>query len=291
GAVYVYEREADGWAQRTVLREPSGGRFGAALLLRGDRLFVGNPGDSTGARGAGSTFVYERAAGGWTRKHTLRAARPVAGEWLGSALALAGDTLLNGATGPAPQGSGRVLVFREVDDDWREQQTLTPEPAELGSFFGTSIAVHGDDLVVGAFNGTVGLTGGLAYVYQRDGSGTFVQRAVLRPSNTRAGDFFASGIALAGTTLAIGASQESSAAGGIGTPATGALDRSGALYLFDGAGGAYRQSLQIKSEAPRVLEEFGRNVVVSGDAMFVSASADPDRDGKSGDSGAVYVFR
>src|SRR4029079_10201076 len=76
------------------------------------------------------------------------------------------------------------------------------------------------------------------------------QSAYLKASNTDPGDSFGLGVALSadGTTLAVGAQDESSAATGIGgNQADNSAPRAGAVYLFASIGTTWVQQAYIKA--------------------------------------------
>ncbi|AVP96255.1 hypothetical protein C7S18_03190 [Ahniella affigens] len=106
-----------------------------------------------------------------------------AGDYFGSALALAGDTLVVGAPRDRPNGanSGSVYVFARDGDDWALQQRLVPSDNTSGDQFGFSVAIHGDLLIVGApYVG--GADQGGAYVFERSaGVFTEVQKFEVTP--------------------------------------------------------------------------------------------------------------
>jgi len=118
------------------------------------------------------------------------------------------------------------------------------------------------------------------------------QSAYLKASNPRANSYFGIGFALSadGSTLAVGAPGESSAATGINGDQTdtSALD-AGAVYVFTHANGTWTQQAYIKASNTRAGDSFGISVALSADgstlavgAYFESAVATT--------SGAVYVF-
>jgi hypothetical protein len=71
--------------------------------------------------------------------------------------------------------------------------------------------------------------------FDRDATGTWARRAYVKASNTGYDDLFGTSVALdgAGTTLAVGASHESSGAIGVdGDQASDAAQHAGAVYLY-----------------------------------------------------------
>jgi hypothetical protein len=266
---------------------------------------------------------------GWQRTYrlTLRRAAQVAqyayakasntgtGDLFGASMALSGDTLAVGVPNEdsASQGvdgnqeddsaanSGAVYVFRRDGAVWQQEAYLKASNTAPSDRFGTSVALDGDVLAVGApdEDGTA-VNSGAVYVFRRDGA-TWEQEAYLKASNAGASDRFGRSVALDGGTLAVGADGEASAAQGVdGDQANDSAVNSGAVYVFRHTGTAWLQEAYVKASNTGAQDGFGWRVALAGDTLAVAAygedSADTGVDGDQDDnaatnSGAVYVFR
>lgn len=181
----------------------------------------------------------------------LKASNTDANDGFGYSLALAGDTLVVGAPGEASADgnqtdngapdSGAVYVFTRTGSNWSQQAYVKASNTGAGDLFGSSMALVGDTLAVGAF-GEASANGnqtdnsapesGAVYVFTRTGS-VWSQQAYVKASNTGSLDLFGSSIALAGNTLAVGAFFEASAATGVnGTQGDNSAPDSGAAYVL-----------------------------------------------------------
>jgi len=189
---------------------------------------------------------------------------------------------------------------------------------EAGDLFGAAVALSADGftLVVGAGAESSGATGvdadqadnsatgaGAAYVFSVV-DGSWIQRAYLKASNTGAGDAFGSTLALSadGSTLAVGAPYEASAATGIdGDGSDDTAPSSGAVYVFARQGIVWEQQAYVKASNSDADDYFGIALALSADGnrLVVGAEAedgiatgvDGDQTDKSGyEAGAVYVF-
>ncbi|MYB06792.1 MAG: choice-of-anchor B family protein [Gemmatimonadetes bacterium] len=151
GGVHVFQQGTRGWGFPTILPPPGPESefpdFGAAMALRRDDVIVSSP----GAGEVGQVFVY-RPADDPLGNITLSPADSLAaGARFGAALAVDGSHLLVGAPG-ARQGSGTVFAYRRFEPgDWELRQVLAPgAPGQPAGAFGTTLAVLGDELWVGA---------------------------------------------------------------------------------------------------------------------------------------------
>jgi len=138
-----------------------------------------------------------------------------------------------------------------------------------------------------------------------DVSATFDNCAYIKASNTDAGDFFGTSVALSddGNTLAVGAFFEENFFSGInGDQSNNGALNSGAVYVFTRTGDVWSQEAYVKASNTGAGDFFGRTVSLSGDGNTLAVGAvleDSNAVGVNGDqtnnsfqnSGAVYVFR
>ena len=176
-------------------------------------------------------------------------------------------------------------------------------------YFGNSVAVSGDTVVVGANQEDSSTTGvnstpnesavnsGAAYVFSRSGT-TWSQQAYLKASNTGAGDLFGYSVTMSGDTVVIGAWQEDSSTKGVNSTPNESAGGSGATYVFTRSGMTWSQQAYLKAGNTGAGDLFGYSVAVSGDAIVVGAwQEDSSTTGVNstpnegaGGSGAAYVF-
>jgi hypothetical protein len=341
GAVYVFRRRGTTWQQEAYLKASNPDAddgFGNSIALAGDTLAVGAFGEdsaTTGVNGnqadnsasdSGAVYVFRRTGTTWQQEAYLKASNPGADDGFGNSVALADDTLAVGAyaedsatTGingdeanNSASDSGAVYVFRRTGTDWQQEAYLKASNTDAGDNFGTSVALAGDTLAVGAFGEASAATGandnqadnsaeysGAVYIFRHTGT-AWQQEVYLKASNTGTGDFFGTGVALAGDTLAVGAFGEASAATGINSNQTdnSALD-SGAVYVFRRTGTDWQQEAYLKASNTDAGDNFGTSVVLAHDTLAVGASWEASAatgvngnqaDNASTNSGAVYVF-
>ena len=106
-----------------------------------------------------------------------------------------------------------------------EVKKLTASDAEAGDFFGYGVALSGDTIIVGAYQGAAPAAAsatGAAYVYERNqgGANNWGEVKRLTSSDADALDFFGFSVALSGDIAVVGAPEE------------GAMQQAGAAYVF-----------------------------------------------------------
>jgi hypothetical protein len=312
--------------------------FGSVLAISGNWLAVSAPHESSRATGldgdqaddsedrSGAVYLYSRDALGWAQRAYVKASTVRAGDGFGQALAFSGQTLvvgapfedspstgINGSEDEGPGGNhGAAYVFVEKDGQWQQQAYVKATNTDWIDLFGTSVAVSGHTLVVGApweDSAASGVDGdqqsdtasasGAAYVYERSGD-EWAPLAYLKASNTEVDDEFGKAVALSGETLVVGAPGESSSGNGpgaLGTETDNAAPDSGAVYVFQRGGASYEQVAYLKASNSDDDDEFGYALALDGDTLAVAAVGEATANGdglKSNellpDSGAVYVF-
>ncbi|MEX1184538.1 MAG: choice-of-anchor B family protein [Gemmatimonadota bacterium] len=152
GRVYAARRDSNGaWGELRPLTLPreaeaEAARTGTAVLLAGDRAYVGAP-------GAASVFVFERDGdGAWSAAGDLRPFDAARGTQFGYSVAQVGDEVWVGA--PGVNGSnGRVYRFvSDASGDWSRAIRLDADSADGASWpfgFGYAIAAAAGRAVVG----------------------------------------------------------------------------------------------------------------------------------------------
>ncbi|UCC31980.1 MAG: hypothetical protein JSU86_06810, partial [Phycisphaerales bacterium] len=193
----------------------------------------------------------------------------------GYCVAVDGDLLAVGARGDDDNGSGSgsAYVVRRTDSGWIEEQKLLASDGAPDDQFGSSLAVSGDAVVVGAFGHG---DGGAAYVFRFNGS-QWAQEQRLLASDGSAGDSFGYSVAVSGNVALIGA---------YGVDDNGASSGSAYVFRFDGTEWAEEQKLLAADGA--AYDFFGVSVALSGGVAVVGAYLDDDQ---GASSGSAYVFR
>jgi hypothetical protein len=173
GAVYVYVRDGLDWVfqQRLVSDVPvEDAALGTALAIDGDTIVAGAseyPGDSFNQ---GALYVFSRTGDTWTQSALLRAPDPATGAFFGATVALQGDLVVAGAPSHAHVlgERGAVYAFTRDDTTWTSGVEIVPSQSNNWAYFGDSLALEGDDLVVKGGTGDVN-EGGVVYAFTRSG--------------------------------------------------------------------------------------------------------------------------
>lgn len=267
GRVAVLARYGRRWGRQTILTPvDDAGQFGRSVALDGDTAVIGGElgADPTGAHG-GSAAVYTRTRGTWTRQATLDGPGTRGVDLFGTAVDVADDTLIVGASVASTDGrdSGTAFVFARNGGTWKRRATLTP-PGDGIEEFGRAVAIDGKTAVVGArqTDGARPVDSGIAFVYRRR-AGFWRRQATLAPPGRHRDDGFGTVLALAGKTAVVGAPTETNEYG----------LNAGAVHVFARRNGRWREQATLRDEDGRAARQVGTAVALDGDGLLVGARA------------------
>lgn len=220
----------------------------------------------------------------FTLQEKLTAEDSTLGDGFGYSVLLSGDTAVVGAYGDdigSNVDQGSAYVFTRDRGVWSLQQKLTSDDAASFARFGSSLALDGDTLVVGAQQDSVGATEfqGSAYVFTRAG-GVWMQQQRLIAADGQSNDYFGVKVAVSGDMLVVGAPLDD----------IGSTQDQGAAYFYTRSGGVW--TLRQKLTAPNGLEDpydsYGISVALSEDTLAVGAYKEDAS--FLGDDGVVYIY-
>jgi hypothetical protein len=150
----------------------------------------------------------------------------------GGRVSIFGDTAVFGVPIDDDQGpySGSAYVFDKVSGVWTQSAKLLPAGGTAYDFFGISIAIFGDTVVVGADgDDDSGSSSGSAYVFENVG-GVWTQTAKLLAADGATADHFGFSVSVSGDTAVIGAHHDDD----------NGMD-SGSVYVFEKVSGVWTQ--------------------------------------------------
>ncbi len=285
GAVHVFTRVGGVWTLEARLTAPSptvAAHFGQALALEGDVLAIGAPrDDQPGFTDCGAAYVFRRINGAWSQEARLTSSSPGAFDYLGASIALSGARVAAGAALDDVAGAvnrGSVVLFESTGGAWSESALFEPADGAAGDEYGTSVAIDGDTLVVGApFHDALGTNVGAAYVY-RDSSGVWTLEAKLSDIGATFVDNFGAALDLEGDRLAVGLPYN--AVPGV---------TSGAVQFFTRSGSVWTGHFDMIGSETDGLDYLGSAVALSGSLVAAGApGAEPVAGANS--YGEAYVF-
>ena len=276
--------------KRTAVDKADDDWFGHSVALSGDYAVVGAPLEDGTGTNRGAAYIFTRDSGGtnnWGQAKKLVPSDPEDNDFFGGAVSISGDYVAVGAYYEDGAGinRGAAYIFARNEggtNNWGEVSKLIAFDAENTDYFGYSVAISGDTVVVGApGEDGLGTNRGAAYIFARDEGGTdnWGQVAKLAASDPENFGWFGFSVAINGDIVVVGSKLKDE----------GGTDR-GSVYIFDrNFGGAdnWGQIVKLTASDAENGDEFGCSVAIDGDYVIVGANYE---DGNGASRGAAYIF-
>jgi hypothetical protein len=285
GAAYVFSKTSGSWTQVAELTASDGAQndwFGGSVAVSGNTIVVGAR--FHGASHDGATYVFTDTTGPWNQTAELTAADdpqdPNVGSF-GNSVAISGSTIVVGAPQRTPDPNdnfvGAVYVFSGSGSTWPQEAELTASNPSL--YFGTSVAISGSTIAVGAPFQTVGghSSQGAAYIFGLAG-GSWQQITELTANDGNASDELGTSVAISGSTVVAGSPLHK----------VGANNYQGAAYLFGIVNTVWQQTAELTANDGAAGDELGKAIAMSGTTIV--AGVPPHQVGPNASQGAAYVF-
>lgn len=277
-AAYVFVRNPRGtkdWVQQATL-EPAdgipGALFGRSVSIDGEVVLIGAYSDDSNGDRSGSAYVFVRVPskpGSWSQEAKLIPTDNMELQQFGRSVAIDGEIAVIGAWwSDELVGAAYVFVVDPVGSGiWVQQAKLVAEDGASEDFFGESVAIDGNTVVVSAPSPN----SPASYVFKFDGS-TWAQTAKLTPNGGPANGIGDHSVAVVGDTILIGAPDFQGTVG----------SHSGAAYVFGYDGTSWVQRAVLLPDDGASNDWFGTSVAMSGETVVIGAPYHGD--------GAAYMF-
>lgn len=272
---------------------------GYAVSISGNYAVVGafmEDHDPTGGSmlsNSGSAYIYkyDSTTKTWTQEAKLVAADRSATAFFGYTVAISGTYAVIGAVQDSASCGAAYVFERSGTGTWTQVAKLVATSRRASDRFGVSVAISGDTIVVGAHHededetdaNTISAAGS-AYIFARDGSGSWNFDQKIVASDRDLNDEFGISVGIDADRIIVGAYRHDGDT---------ALNEKGAAYVFAYSSGTWTQIKILQATDRYDGDEFGWSVDVSGNYFIVGAPKH-DYDSAGGNNllnpGAAYVF-
>ena len=267
GAVYIFDIYGNQLYKLQASDKEINDNFGYAVAISGDKIVVGAPNEDTGASAAGSVYIFDTDG---NQLHKIQSSDIEAVDSFGYSVAIDGDKIVVGAlyedTGASDAGAAYIF-----DTDGNQLHKLQASDKEIQDRFGSSVAISGDIVVVGApFEDTGASDAGAAYIFDTNGN----QLHKLQASDKAEDYKFGYSVAIEGDKIVVGSYDSDKVVG-----------FTGMAYIFDTNG---NQIYEIKASDKQAGDRFGYIVDID-DGKIATGATGVDADGN--DTGAAYIYK
>ncbi|MDD3375085.1 MAG: FG-GAP repeat protein [Candidatus Omnitrophica bacterium] len=214
GAVYIFNKNANGaWPENaSQIIAPSDGvinsAFGTSLCAQDNTLVVSAPCWSANRSGEIYIFTRDPNTGLWSENQIIFPSDAVPKNYFGEAVSISGETLVVGSDGinSSNIGAGAAYIFiKNTDGTWPQEETqkILPSDGIPGQFFGRSISIDDDVILVGSYGGS-NQEG--AYLFKKNAEGSWPATETKRilPPDGSSPDLFGAQVFVAANKMLIG---------------------------------------------------------------------------------------
>ena len=304
GSAYIFQINSSGiWieVQKIVPSQRSIAlQWGWDVEINGDYISVGTYRDGTDENGmnflsgAGAVYMFEKNGSGiWTETQKIVPSDRASYEWFAYDIDIDADQMVIGAAGANHQGKAYVFN-RNTSGVWIESQIIFPSDIVSGSYFGETVSISGNYIVIGAKSESEDVSdsntmndAGAAYVFKND-NGIWIQHKKIVASDRSSSDKFGCEVAIDNRIIVVGAFFAPIEANGTGNIA-------GATYIFElnETNTQWNELEKLVYTNNAGADMFGEHVAIFNADVISSARAE-DEDVNDlntlSNSGSAYIF-
>ena len=302
GAAYIFYNNGATWVQqqKVVASDRSVYRyFGNSVAISGNYAIVGTEREDKDANGensitqAGAAYIFYNDGSSWIQQQKVVASDRASYDEFGLSVAISGDYAIVGTSYESEDANGEnyignagsAYIFVRGESTWIQQQKIVASDRATSDYFGCSVAISGDNIIVGAYGedeDTSGtntlLTSGSAYIFERAVT-TWNQKQKIVASDRAESNWFGYSVAISGNDAIVGAYRK--------------LGNIGSAYIFEREATAWVQQQEIIAPAREGFDYFGHSVAISGDNAIVGAyeeNEDENEENTLPAAGSAYIF-
>jgi TATA-box binding protein (TBP) (component of TFIID and TFIIIB) len=185
GSAYIFKNNAGTWfeTQKIVASDKGvGDFFGYSVGISGDYAIISAVIEDEDTKGentlneAGSAYIFKNNAGIWSEEQKVVASDRGEFDRFGTSVAISGDYAIVGAHTEDEDEAGEntlsvagsAYIFKNNSGTWSETQKIVASDRGAGDFFGNSVAISEDYVIVGAVaEGNTLEWAGSAYIFNK----------------------------------------------------------------------------------------------------------------------------
>ncbi len=268
GSAYIFHRAGTVWSEQAKLTPSDGGssdHFGYSVSISGDYAIIGAYGHYIGMNSSpGSAYIFHRAGTVWSEQAKLIATDGEDNDQFGWSVSISGDYAIIGADKDdvgVNGNQGSAYIFHRLGTVWSEQAKLTASDGENNDWFGRSVFLSEDYVIIGAFGDNIGGNSnvGSSYIFHRLGT-TWSEQAKLTASDGGNSDNFGFSVSISRDYAIIGAYQHH-------------FDH-GAAYIFHRSGTIWSEQAKLTASDGKSGDNFGWSVAISEDYAIIGSYTD-----------------
>jgi hypothetical protein len=267
GAVYLFKLQGKTYVPEATLVSPDADpdsfpEFGRTVVIRGDTVFVGARFAQAGdLQRAGAVYVFHKLRNEWKFEGKIVSPVPEDEDNFGRAVAVEGSRMVVTARKSSLE-EGSAYVFEKKGGTWVHKADLVAGDAAPGAYFGQSVDMQGDLIVIGARNANPNEAGAVYFLRKsRDG---WAEIAKVTPDDGKKNDQFGFAVDISGNVVAVGARRAD----------PDSRTDAGAVYVYAVKKKSVDLVTRLTPTDSSAKDEFGQSVAIAGDTIAVGAWKD-----------------
>ena len=155
GSAYTFRYDGTSWTEEAKLIPGDGTEddyFGFSVSISGDRAILGACADDDKGLQSGAAYMFRYDGASWINEVKLTASDGAAHDYFGFAVSIFDNYAAVGACHDDDKGwnSGSAYIFGYDGFSWTEQTKIIPGDGVEDDYFGFSVSVSGDRVIVGS---------------------------------------------------------------------------------------------------------------------------------------------
>jgi hypothetical protein len=280
GSVYVFKYNGTTWVEeQKILVQPGGGEsaidFGWSVCADGEYVLIGAQNDDDLGDSSGSTYVFKYDDARWNEVQKILPTDGKAWAYFGHCISIDSDYAIIGAR--CDEFIGAAYIFKLEGTTWVEKQKLVSADGVAGDYFGRSVFINGEYLIVGAnCDDDNGEDSGSAYIFKYNGS-SWIQQVKIKASDGEPEEEFGNAVYINEDYALIGMQFDDE---------NGMY--SGSAYIFKRDDISWIEQVKLIPPDGGYWEQFGNAVFMKDDFAFICSLYDNE----SGlYSGSTYIYK
>jgi len=177
GALYIYELNSNNqWSftQKLIASNPNNdGLLGVnptSIAVDDNLIVAGAPGVDSWK---GSVYIFEKTGNNWEETQKIDAPEGTEFGNFGIGVSISGNYLVIGASGEN-SNAGKIYIYKKNDSgQWLLNQSIVSSENSPSFYFGNSVSIDGNELVVGAYAESDSGNISSAYIYRLNDNGNW----------------------------------------------------------------------------------------------------------------------
>jgi len=308
GSAYIFEKDINNnWIQTQKITPSTRGSnymFGKSISISNNQIIVSAYLENVnGVTNCGAVYVFKKDIDGiWKEQQKLIASDGSASDYFGYAITTSNNYIAIGAYNAYVNGNiyaGAVYIYHQNEDGtWSEAQKISASDCSANDYFGYSVSIDNDYILVGAQGEEHDTNGenplyfaGSAYIFELDKvSGTWIEYQKIVPTDRGDSDCFGTSVSISGEYAMIGAYKEDE-----DPTLSNTLNDAGSVYFFHHENsGEWIQIQKAVASDRSETDLFGYSVSLCNNfAVVGSYNEDEDSFGTNtlSNSGSAYCFK